>query len=352
LKVEGKQLKTAQGTVVRLQGVNIPSLEWSQGEHLFQSLAAASDDWGVNVIRLPLSQDRWFGHTKEKQDGGVYYRNTVREFVRQAADKRCYVILDLHWSNAGKWGENIGQHQMPDDNSATFWSDVAAAYANDPVVLFGLYNEPHHVTWQVWRDGGNVVEKNTRAPGGKLEYHSPGLQKLLEVCRAQGAKNIVLAGGLDWGYDLSGVAKGFALSDPKGNGVLYDSHIYPVKKNRDTSVTAVADKYAVLVGEFGPDRSDPKAFANQILQYVDQHHLHWTAWCMHPGARPCLIKDWKYTPSPFGEPVKEALRAAAAKRTTPPGRCNHQVMPAAGVKSCLDALPGGLPRFAWYALGA
>jgi hypothetical protein len=314
LKVDGKQLKTADGKAVRLKGLNIPSLEWGQGEHLLESLGVAVDDWGANVVRLPLAQDRWFGHAKEKKDGGAAYRKAVRAFVDQAAAKKCYVILDLHWSDAGVWGERVAQHKMPDDNSVAFWAEAAEAFADHPAVLFGLYNEPHDVSWDVWRDGGTVSEADRNAPGGKLEYHTPGMQKLLDVCRDKGAKNVVVAGGLDWAYDLSGVVKGHALADPRGNGVVYDTHIYPWKKDWDRHVTPAADKYAVLVGEFGPDRGDPAPFVAQVLEYIDGHELHGVAWCLHPGAKPNLIKDWKYTPTAFGEPVKKALREAAAKR--------------------------------------
>jgi hypothetical protein len=318
LKVEGKKLKAPDGKAVRLRGVNIPSLEWGQGEHLFESLRVAIDDWGANVIRLPVSQDRWFGHTKEKKDGGAAYRKTVREFVEKAAAKKSYVILDLHWSDAGTWGEHVGQHQMPDDHSAEFWADAAAAFANHPAVLFGLYNEPHDVSWEVWRDGGKVVESDKKAPGGKLEYNTPGMQKLLDICRDKGAKNVVVVAGLDWGYDLSGIAKGHALKDPKGNGVVYDTHIYPWKKDWDRFVTPTADKYAVLVGEVGVDKAgpnhDPKTWLPRALAYIDKHELHWTAWCLHPSAKPNLIADWKYKPTEvFGEPVKKALLDAARR---------------------------------------
>ena len=67
LKVVGTQLQTLDGKAVRLYGVNVPSLEWGQGEHVSESLRVAIDDWGANVLRLPLSQDRWFGRTREPQ---------------------------------------------------------------------------------------------------------------------------------------------------------------------------------------------------------------------------------------------------------------------------------------------
>jgi hypothetical protein len=56
------------------------------------------------------------------------------------------------------------------------------------------------------------------------------MQALINAVRESGAKNIVLAGGLDWAYDLSGIANGFALDDKGGNGIIYSTHIYPWKK--------------------------------------------------------------------------------------------------------------------------
>jgi hypothetical protein len=327
LKVEGNRLKTSQGALVRLQGVNIASLEWtSKGEHVPQSLSVAITEWHANIIRLPLSQDRWFGRGNEQKDGGAAYRKLVQELVQSAAAQQCYLLLDLHWSDAGVWGRNISQHNMPDDNSVAFWEAVASAYANHPAVLFDLYNEPHSVSWEVWRNGGTVSEKNDKAPDGRLEYHTPGMQKLLDACRSQGAKNVIVAGGLDWAYDLSGVVKGYALADPKGNGVVYATHIYPWKKDWDRNVTVVLDTYPVLVGEVGCRPADkklparwqkaeaPETWAPKVLSYIEEHQLHWTAWDLHTGAGPSLILDWNYTPTPYwGVPVKKALCNKAGK---------------------------------------
>ncbi len=320
LVVTNNQLRTSPGSVAHLQGVNIPGLEWGQGEYLDASLDTTVD-WGATIVRLPLSQDRWFGRTAERKDDGAHYRKTVHEFVAKAAAKNCYVILDLHWSDAGVWGENIAQHNMPDQNSAEFWADVAGAFANDPAVVFSLYNEPHDVSWEIWRNGGKVVEDNKKVPGEKLEYATPGMQKLLDICREKSAKNVVVAGGLDWAYNLTGIAEGHALNDPKGNGVVYDSHLYPMKRwfthgdiksqDWDRIVLSGGGKYPVIIGEFGNGRND---YQKQVLDFANAHDLPWIAWSLHPGARPVLIRDWDYTPTDFGQEVKDALRAAAARQ--------------------------------------
>ncbi len=318
LKVAGNRLKTSEGAAVRLEGVNIASLEWkAQGDNVLKSVAVAIDDWGANIIRLPLSQDRWFGKAKEQNDGGAAYRKLVKQVVDAVAARKCYVILDLHWSDCNVWGQNIGQHCMPDDNSLAFWEAVAPIYANHPAVLFGLYNEPFGVSWEIWRNGGSVTENIGK---GKVTYHTPGMQKLVDTIRSKGAKNVIVVGGLDWAYDLRGIGKGFALTDATGAGILYDTHIYPWKRNWDQYVTVVLEKHAVLVGECGCEsdgkNEDPKTWAPKILDYIEKHQLNWTAWDLHPAAGPSLIKDWKYTPTPgWGVPVQKALQHAAKGRT-------------------------------------
>jgi hypothetical protein len=310
LRVDGNQLKTPDGRTVRLHGVNIASLEWnSRGEHVLQSVPEAIEHWNCNIIRLPLSQDRWFGKTKDQKDGGAAYRKIVHDVVEIASSKRAYVLLDLHWSNAGVWSTNIGQHYMPDANSVIFWESVAPEFANHPAVLFDLYNEPHDVSWSVWRDGGEIIEKKKT---NSLSYRSPGMQKLLDTCRAKGARNVIVAGGLDWAYDLSGIVQGHALKDPQGNGVMYATHIYPWKKNWDKHVTIATTNFCVFVGEVGCEPKgkdeDPVTWAPKILSYIEQHQLNWTAWDLHPSAGPTLIKDWTYTPTTWwGAPAKKAL---------------------------------------------
>lgn len=102
LHVDGNRLRDGNGRPVRLQGVNIPSLDWSNtGEHLTRSVDTALKDWKAKLIRLPLSQDRWFGKAggTPAGDDGTAYREVVDRVVHQIASCNGYVLLDLHWSN-------------------------------------------------------------------------------------------------------------------------------------------------------------------------------------------------------------------------------------------------------------
>jgi uncharacterized protein YceK len=323
LKVVGTHILNSKGETVWLRGVNAASLEWtSDGQgHILDTVKTGIYDWHANIIRLPLSQDRWFGKAPEQKDGGRSYRELVRQVVDTCATNKCYIILDLHWSDCAEWGTNIGQHSMPDLNSVAFWKDFAPVYANNPAVLFDLYNEPHDVSWEVWLNGGRITDKpNGHRAGPARTYQAVGMQQLLDTVRATGAKNVVVAGGLDWAYDLSGVLAGWRLSDPHGNGVIYANHCYDNKGDSvDVWIAKMEKASAVLpliVSEFGgnagPSRVVPSDnWLLHVMQALNAHHWSWTAWDLHTSARPNLISDWNYTPTPrFGVYVKQALADA------------------------------------------
>src|SRR5690606_35892894 len=152
-----------------------------------------------------------------------------------------------------------------------------------------------------------------------VAFESVGMQKLIDVIRETGAKNIVIVGGLDWGYDLSGIEKGFALDDKGGNGIVYSTHVYPWKRDWEGKFLMLVDKYPLFIGETGaqvdrmpfipPERhEDPYTWAPDMLGLIQKHKIHWTGWSFHPRAAPTVIADWDYTPTPYwGAFVKKAL---------------------------------------------
>ncbi|MGA2677772.1 MAG: glycoside hydrolase family 5 protein [Sedimentisphaerales bacterium] len=340
LKVEGNQILNSKEQPVLLRGVNTACLEWSSdGEgHILDTVRVAIDDWNCNTIRLPLTQDRWFGKAPEQNDEGKAYRALVKKVVELCSSKGCYVILDLHWSDVNEWGQNIGQHSMPDRNSIIFWKDFASVYANNPAVIFDLYNEPHDVTWDVWLKGGII---NDRPNGPDLpvkEYEAVGMQEMLDAVRSTGAKNVVIAGGLAFAYDFDGILEGRQLKDPTGNGVIYANHAYDYFGESIftwiASMKEATAKFPVIISEFGwsggPNRrkewwgNNPSSALNDdwllhLLQGIYDNNWSFTAWDMHPAAGPTLIADWNYMPTPdFGVYVKKLLVTGKSPGYTPP----------------------------------
>jgi endoglucanase len=321
LHVAGNRVVDSQSRRVRLRGVNAASLEWSStGEgHILETVRVATRDWHATIVRLPLSQDRWFGKAPEQKDDGAAYRALVKQAVGACNAGGAYALLDLHWSDAGEWGKLIGQHKLPDANSIAFWKSCAADCKNQPGVLFDLYNEPHDVTWEQWRNGGMVTERDRRS-GAETTYLAVGMQAMLDAVRSTGARNVVVVGGLDWSYDLSGVLADGPLRDAGGNGIIYANHAYPFKGETVDKwigrMEKATQRLPVIVSEFG---SDPKGGAGEtgeqwikdVLKAIHDHDWDFAAWDLHPSAGPDLVIDWSYTPTlHFGKLVKEELAAA------------------------------------------
>jgi hypothetical protein len=341
LKVKGNQILNSNNESVVLRGVNAASLEWSSdGEgHIVETVRVAIDDWNSNIVRLPLTQDRWFGKGPEQKDGGKAYRALVKRIVDLCASKGCYIILDLHWSDTNEWGQNIGQHSMPDRNSLIFWKDCAPVYANHPAVLFDLYNEPHDITWDVWLNGGMIKDRPSIPGVAPKDYEAVGMQEMLDTIRATGAKNVVIAGGIGWAYDFNGIFEGRQLKDPAGNGVIYANHAYD--HFGETIPTWIANMkkaakvFPIIISEFGasggphkqntgwwqsPSNATGDDWLLHLTQGIEDNKWSFVAWDLHPSAGPTLIADWNYMPTPdFGVYVKQLLvTGTVTPRYNPP----------------------------------
>jgi len=298
--VNGNTICRADGAAHQFHGIARPSLEWSSaGENLSAADFQLMASWKANVVRIALNQDFWLA-TSPRHDPG--YPALVDSAIAWAEAAGMDVILDLHWSDAGVLGACGGcQQRMPDANSLTFWTEVAARYRTDGRVLFELYNEPHDVSWDVWRAGGDTGEG----------WQAVGMQALYDVVRSTGAYNLVVIGGLDWAYDLSGVP----AHRIAGFNIVYATHPYNNQAARrarfwDVYWGFLTDTDPVIVTEFGENSGTCAVeYGAAVLAYADLHGAGWTAWAWYPGGCgfPALIEDWNGTPSPSGAIVKALL---------------------------------------------
>ena len=291
-----------------------------------KSTVVAIDEWHANCIRLPINEAHWFGTgVYSPDDGGKSFRAACDTIVRLAANRGAYVVIDLH------------RFRAPKAEHVAFWKDCAAHYKDHPAVLFDLFNEPHGISWEVWRNGGFVGEAGKVDESAFLTaeekkknqgFESVGMQALVDAVRSTGAKNVVIAGGLQWANDLTGIEseaieKGekpsYRLSDPEGNGIMYAWHTYHWHPGW-ARILPVAAKHPIFLGEVGacplgimnfiPDnqQEDPYTFSPNMLGFIQKYRINWTGWCFHPKAAPVMIENWDYKPTPYwGEFAKRAL---------------------------------------------
>jgi hypothetical protein len=251
------------GTQKIFKGVARPSLEWDRaGWNINYPDLTRIKALGANVIRYSLNQSYWTDTVK-----GAIYQAEIDRIVRWTLALGMDVILDLHWLISG-------QSTGPDDaTSPAFWTSVANKYKGDGRVMFEIYNEPHDISASVWQTS---------------------MQKLVDAIRTTaGAKNLILAGGLDWAYNLSMVLPVNALS---GTNIAYVTHPYDIKTGGSVNTAAwdaafgnLAATYPIVSTEFGQTNvnggpATPTTlkcngtFYTSMLNYFKSKNIGWTGW--------------------------------------------------------------------------
>ena len=81
LHTEGNQLVNGSGEAVRLLGLNIPYMTWSDQNEtkVMEVLDISLDEWDSNAIRLGVTPELWFGKKAES------YRKTADRLIEKVA---------------------------------------------------------------------------------------------------------------------------------------------------------------------------------------------------------------------------------------------------------------------------
>jgi endoglucanase len=316
VRVVGNRLIDAVGQAIHLRGVNRSGAEYAciQGRGFFdgptgRQAIAIMRSWEINAVRVPLNEDCWLGiNSAPQRYSGTRYRAAIRAYVARLNRAGVYVVLDLHWSAPG--GEQAtGQQPMADlDHAPTFWSSVARAFKADPAVLFDLYNEPHDISWQCWRDGCVL-------PAGR---RTAGMQTLVDAVRSSGARQPIIVTGLDWGNDLSSWLQ-YAPHDPE-NQLVAGLHVYSWLS---CSTVACLSKYVkpvargvpVIASEFG-DKTCSTAFVNSFMNWADLASVSYLGWSWVPGdcRALALIRSWDGQPTAYGDGLRSHLTKLHSKK--------------------------------------
>lgn len=321
----GAQIVTADGTPVRITGINWFGLEtpnftphglWSR------SLASILDQvkaLGYNALRLPYSSELFDpGSTPNSIDFNLnpdLRGNTGLEImdavIKAAGERGLKIILDRHRPDAGAQSPLWYTDRYPASRWISDWQMLARRYLDDPTVIgCDLHNEPHATA--SWGDGNPATDWKAAAEqaGDAILAINPDLLIVVE-----GVEN---AGGSAywWGGNLrNAIAHPVTLAVP--DQVVYSPHDYPASvaaqpwftdPSYPANLPGVWDEYfgdivtsgeaPVLIGEFGTrdqTASDGQWLA-ALTRYIAARGLSFTFWCMNPNSGDTggiLADDWQ-----------------------------------------------------------
>jgi endoglucanase len=339
--VKGNQILDASNNPYLFHGVGRDGLEYNcngdnalDAAHLGYIGPGTNNSsgvyWYANTVRLPLSEGFWLrGSSAIVNCSASGYQKIVKSVVDNLTALHLNAMLDLQWSDAGgQSGKGGGPWAMPDNDSVTFWQQVAAAYKGYSNVLFEVFNEPHPANWACWQNGCSVTKdtsySNDCGCQKTFNYTAVGMQALVTAVRDAGANNLVIVGGMGWGFDLSQVP----IYTITGGNVVYDTHPYPyadkMPSTWDAAFGTISQTYPVISAESG-EYDCGISFMSTLLNYFDSHNIGWTAWAWVLEGQACtypqLIMDYNGTPSQnMGFLIYQRLRtyAGAATQPSPP----------------------------------
>jgi len=268
--------------------------DWN--ENYFQVMAS----WGATILRVPILP------SMIKIYGMENILTILDQAITWAGENKIYVIIDFHsyGSIAENWYNNTPVYTTNKQDWLNFWDTISRRYANNDIVAFyELFNEPANPAWPptkaMWVTWKGVAEQ------------------AISLIRANDPNKIILVGGLNSAYNLSFVADAPIAFDNIG----YTTHPYSQYTYLpwDDAFGKLSDKYAVFATELGYQDDKPgyentmvgnKLYSQAIIDYLEEHHISWTAWVFDDQWWPSLLLDKYFRPSASGEYFRSRLLEA------------------------------------------
>jgi hypothetical protein len=289
LATAGSHIVTADGALWMGRGVNIPDtrscgacvLEPPNVAEVKRRIDEAVDQWGANFLRLllesysaPNGRTQWRGVL----DDPAYLAN-LREIVSYATAKRdVYVMISL-WQDP-----SIGPDGSPTADTNRVWQKLAATFAGDARVMFGVANEPtanfdgarDAEVWNAMNDAVAAIRAAEDAAGGRR--HIVAVQGTRQWARVLDyyVQNPIKAGG--------------------GANVVYETHVYDGADQFQARFIGPSRTIPVIIGEFGPiDQPGvarmTTADCSRLMEQADALQVPYLGWVFHMRCPPDLLED-------------------------------------------------------------
>ncbi len=281
-----------------MHGVSLIDITTVSTDGGYQAQLDRAAQWNVNVVRMPVYADNQLhGDTKPLPGGWTVAKadtlvtTYLDPAIQYAKSKGMYVIVDLHYITDVSAGDQY------DTMAKAFWSDMAPRWADDPKVLYEVFNEPINTggsqDWNAWK---------------------PLAQGYVDIIRASAPKNLVLVGAPHWDQLMGG-----CNDNPiTGGNVVYVGHIYGWHYDGtegttfDSSVLDCHATYPMMLTEWGADTWSI-GHADHIKSLIKDNGLSFTAWAFHNAWGPAMFSGgtdnvpstWNVTP--YGTFVQNLL---------------------------------------------
>ncbi|HXN58845.1 MAG TPA: cellulase family glycosylhydrolase [Acidimicrobiales bacterium] len=313
LTTAGNQILDGNGKPLVLHGVQLSGLDDSPNlGSITEDTVAQAKAWGANMMRVSLGEQYWLPSSCAFD---ASYPSEVDQVVNWVTSLGMVAVLELSEFAVTPCGQAADYDMADSPGAVSFWNSVAARYADNPLVAFDLYNEPHDISDSVWLNGGIAWD-------GLVPYSVAGMQQLYSTVRAAGAKNLTFVSGNNWANSLPSTLV-------SGSNIAYGVHVYtcpsaapPNCSNSDPydpspmlePWVAPSATVPVIVSEFGWPSNSNSTYNAAVIAFAQAHGWGWNAFAWTVTAPWGLVATdpagGPYEPTVSGMPVLAALAAS------------------------------------------
>jgi endoglucanase len=290
LTVKGTRMVDQNGSVVALNGVSFGWHNWWPRFYHKATVKWLYKDWNCSVVRAAMGVEPEKGYLNSTG----WSKKKTEAVIQGAISEDIYVIIDWH------------SHGLHLDGALVFFEEMAKKYGNYPHVIYEIYNEPVHQSWQEVKD-----------------YSVEVIRKIREF----DPDNIILVGSPHWCQDVHLVA-----DDPiEGfDNLMYTIHFYAATHGqllRDRGDYALNKGIPLYVSECagmsanGDGPIDYEAW-NAWIEWMNRNEIGWICWSIADKNETCsMLKEtadskggWEETDlKESGIKTRELLRTGSLK---------------------------------------
>lgn len=257
LSVSGTFIIDQNSDTIALHGVSYGWHNWWSRFYNKETVNWLANDWNCSVVRAALG----VGPENSYLDKTEWSKELIEAVINGAIENDIYVIIDWH------------SHKLERDAAITFFSEMAKKYGEYPNIIYEIFNEPVHDSWDTVKSYSIDVIKEIRK-------HDPD--------------NIILVGSPHWDQDIHLVA-----DDPiEGfDNLMYTVHFYAAthnKKLRRRSQYAIDKGIPVFISECagmsanGNGSIDYKSW-NKWYEWMNKNKLSWILWSVADKDETCSM---------------------------------------------------------------
>ena len=257
LHVQGVQLKDKNNDAVVLRGMSFGWHNWWPRFYNANVVKWLYEDWNCFVVRAAMGVEPE-GAYLDKPGWSI---EKIKAVIDGALREGIYVIIDWHC------------HNIRLEEAKKFFTEMAKAYGKHPNVIYEIFNEPEHQTWQ--------------------EVKAYSLE-LIKTIRAVDANNVILVGCPHWDQDIDLVA-----DDPINgfSNIMYTMHFYAATHRqplRDKCDYALGKKIPILISESAGmeatgDGPIDDAEWNRWITWAEANNISWLTWSVADKDETCSV---------------------------------------------------------------